>query len=422
MLIAALALCLVCAAILSIRRLGVLHPATLWLAAWAAATTLLTLPALPYVPLSLAAVAIIAAWSAAFCAGTLIGSHRRVTVCFAQRLRRDHSDVALAAALGIALALAGLGSFLVQTAASYGLHAALVSDINVRLAIGAGETPVTIKYIYFAFAAAALAGVAAGSATKTPERRRWLGVAAFAIGMQYFSTGRSNIFLAAVIACMGYLLVAARPLSRRQAIAVGGGIVALALAVFVGMGSLLGKSFDNSDLRTFDNAFVRHDVLRPLALPYQYLTAPLPGFDAVRSVTPATGRGACMTLSPVCAVGAKIGLPVSSEPGLAGFTRPPNSWNTFSALYAPLVDAGPWLGALIMFAEGLLFGLLWGLLRLGWIHALVAYAVMASAVLYSTIEGTLLQPHLVGAAIIAVVLVIVAAHLSPRVSARARHG
>lgn len=419
----ALAAGLACAAAIALRRLTFLHPATLWLAAWALAMMLFALRALPYHRLSTTTLFIIGGWSALFCVGTLLGSRLgnvHVPPHWTHRFQADSHHLAPAAALAATIAVAGLGAFLLQVASSYGWRAAIVSDPQVRLAIADGATPYTIKYIYFAFAAAALAGLTAGRATCSATRMAWIAVAIAMIGSQYFSTGRSNILLAAVMACIAYFLSDPRAITRRRVLLVAGGVGASTLLIFLGMGSLLGKSFEASDVQTFDNTFARHEALQPLALPYQYVTAPLPAFDVVRRVTPGMGRGACQTLSPMCAIGRTLGLRMSPEPSLTGFTKAPASWNTFTALYSPLVDAGPVLGALIILAEGVFFGLLWASARTGSIYAMGAYAAMSSAVAYSTVENTLLQPHLIGAALIVIVLTAAAARFQPLASGRDR--
>lgn len=405
-----LALGLSSAAVLSLRRLGVLHPGSLWLIAWAAATGLLAMQGLPYRGLTATTAVVIAAWTTVFYGGTLIVS--RVL-----RLRsRPHAETSdpnalrLAAALAVALALAGLTAFLIEVAGLHGLRAALVSDAAVRLDIGAGATPYTIKYIYVAFAASTLAAVVAGRAVSRRVRWTWILIAAAMIGLQYFSTGRSNLFLAAIMACSGYALAASSPISWQRMTLVAASVGVVTAGAFVGMGSLLGKSFENSEVATYDNVFVRHELLQPAALPYQYVTAPLPAFDVLRQVTADEGRGGCRTLSPLCSIGRTLGMPVTPEPSLVGFTAEPGSWNTFTALYGPLVDGGLALGTLIVLALGVLFGLLWAWVSSGSIYALVGYAVMSSAVVYSTVENTLLQPHLVGAALIAIGLTAVATH------------
>lgn len=403
------------------RRLTILHPATLWLTAWAFASALFAVRALPYHQLSTATVLIIAGWSTLFCLGAILGASGRVVGAVARRSSRSSPSLRhlqIAAVLASALALAGLAAFILQVAAGYGLRAAVVSDANVRLAIAEGATQITIKYIYFAFAASALAAMAAARAASVAARRAWVAVALVMIASQYFSTGRSNLLLAAVMACIAYLIASPRRVDTRRLMLAAAGVGVSTLAVFLGMGSLLGKSFDASDVRTFDNTFVRSEPIQPLALPYQYVTAPLPAFDVISGATPATGRGACQTLSPLCSLGQKLGLPVEPEPSLTGFTGAPAAWNTFTALYAPMVDGGRLLGGLIIFAEGLLFGLLWGAVRAGSLYAAGAYATTSAAVVYSTVENTLLQPHLVGAALIAVVLIASAVRIEPLASGR----
>ena len=401
------------------RRLTIFHPATLWLAAWAFASALFAVRALPYHQLSTATVLVIAGWSALFCIGAILGARARVVAILARRSTRWSPDLRrlqIAAVLAVALALAGLAAFILQVAAGYGLRAAIVSDANVRLAIAEGATRITIKYIYFAFAASALAAMAAARAASVAGRRAWVAVASVMIALQYFSTGRSNLLLAAVMACTAYFIASPKRVDGRRLMLAATTVGVCAVAVFLGMGSLLGKSFDASDVRTFDNTFVRMEPLQPLALPYQYVTAPLPAFDVISAATPVTGRGACQTLSPLCSLGQKLGLPVEPEPSLTGFTGAPAAWNTFTALYAPMVDGGRLLGGLIIFAEGLLFGLLWGAVRAGSLYAAGAYAITSAAVIYSTVENTLLQPHLIGAALIAVVLIASAARIEPLAS------
>jgi oligosaccharide repeat unit polymerase len=412
----ALAGALVCAAVVAFRRLAIFHPAALWLSAWAVAATLFASKALPYRSLSTTTLLVIATWSALFCAGTLLGPKLARLVApprWVPWLRDEPRSAAAAAALAAVIAIAGLGAFLAQVSSSYGIRAAIVSDAYVRLAISNGATPYTIKYIYAAFAASALAGLAAGRARSSSARRRWICVALLTIAMQYFSTGRSNLLLAALAACTAYFLSDPRTIDPRRVMLVAAVVAASTAAIFVGMGSLLNKGYGGSDIQTFDNAFVRHTALRPLALPYQYATAPIPAFDALVGVTPEFGRGGCRTLSPVCAIGRRLGLSMMPEPSLTGFTAGPSAWNTFTALYAPLVDGGPLLGALIIFAEGLLFGLLWAGARAGSMYGIVAYAVMSSALVYSTIENTLLQPHLVGAVLIALILTAATARVVP---------
>lgn len=410
-------------ALVASRKLTLLHPATLWLASWAAMTALFSLGALPYRSISTATLLLVIGWSALFCGGTLLGSRVRAPKWALRRIGRDRAgapDLAHAATLAVALTLVGLAAFLLQVGSNYGWRSAIVSDATVRLAISHGATPYTIKYLYVAFAAAGLAGIAAGRATTSRARRIWVSVAIVMIATQYFSTGRSNILLAAVMASVAYFVSDPRTVSLRRVAIVAVGVGTSSLVAFVAMGSLLGKSFDISDLQTFDNTFVRHEWLAPLALPYQYVTAPLPAFDIVVEATPTGGRGACVTLRALCSVGAKLGLPVTPDPALSSYTAAPSAWNTFTALYAPLVDAGLVLGSLIVLAQGALFGLLWAGARTGSVYAVAAYATMSAAVVYSTVENTLLPPHLVGAALIAVLVTAVASRTRALVSGRGR--
>jgi hypothetical protein len=207
------------------------------------------------------------------------------------------------------------------------------------------------------------------------------------------------------MALVAFALARPVPPRRRNVVLVAVLVLVAMVPFFLAVGSLLNKSYDDSDLATFENTFTRHTWARPLALPYQYATAPIPAVNEVVAVTPRFGRAdGCSTLRAACAVLHRASLPFEPDPTLTGFTGAPTPWNTFTALYAPLVDAGPYLAALILFLEGLLIGCLWAWASTGSLAGICGYAAMAAAIAYSTVENNLIAPHLIGAAALSIAI------------------
>ena len=199
-------------AALSIWRLPALHPAQLWSLPWAAATTLYAVNALPYHDMSADTAAIIlgavlafaaAAWQAGKIPASTSPRYRGV----ATESYMQHRFVALLLASVTAV---WLGAFLLQLSHRFGLRAAFVSSPDVRRAVAAGELAFTIKFVYAALAAVVACVLAAATVPSSVTRRRWLAAAVGACGATYFSTGRSNVMSAVLIAALCY--AAARPL------------------------------------------------------------------------------------------------------------------------------------------------------------------------------------------------------------------
>ena len=69
------------------------------------------------------------------------------------------------------------------------------------------------------------------------------------------------------------------------------------------------------------------------------------------------------------------------------------------------------MAVLILLLEGLALGILWAWAAGGSVAGIGAYAGMAAAVAYSTVENTMLAPHLVGAGLLSILLVAVASAL-----------
>ena len=419
-----LAAALVGLATFSVIRLPFLHPLQLWSVPWALATGLFALHLLPYRPLSGSTAMLIAACTASFALGLVLAAKLRPGAVLAGARRimpRNHGDpraVELAAALACLLTFVGLALFLGELVARFGLKDALVSSANVRVALSNGAAALTIKYLYAAYAAAALCGVAAALVDDPLRRRWWLGLGAIVVAAQYFNTGRSNIVLAAVVLIVAESVARQRRPSVRVVAAGSAALVAFLLGIFTVGGAIIGKTLDNSPLRTIASPLTEHELLQPLALPYLYATAPIPALDVQAGVAASTDHAfGCATLSVLCRIGARAGLDVVPEPAIRPFTARPLPWNTYTAIDLPLIDGGPAFAALFFVAVGWLAGTVWHAARQGFAAATVLYALYSSALAYASTQNNFLATHVVGASLLALLLIAAA---GARIERRAR--
>jgi hypothetical protein len=401
-------------AVLSLVRLRPLHPVQLWTIPWAIATGAFALRLLPYRGLSGTTVAVIVGGSVAFIVGAFTGERLWPLIGERWRKRRvemsgaDRSVIEAAGTAALLITLAWLAVFLVDLAHDHGVRATLVSSKEVRGAIegGAGLTPFTVKYVYVAIGGSALNALAAVVGDPT-QRMRYAGYAAACVATTYFSTGRATIVLAALVALVTAGLAWHR-LRRRTIVAAVLAVALASLVVLVGGGSLIGKTFENNEISTIDSVFTRHKALESLALPYQYVSAPIAALNVEISTTPTWGRAAgCASLSPACTVFHPIGLAPPAEPHIRPFTGAPLPWNTYTALDNALLDGGLALFAPIMLLTGVLLGLLWAFARTGSAIGLLVYGIEGAATVFSAGQSVFLAPHMIGA--ILAVLVLVAA-------------
>ncbi len=403
-------------------RLPLLHPATLWAAVWSLASTLYLLHLLPYHdPDPLTAVVALAG-SVTFIVGTLVGER-----LFARRLGADRStagdregdaDRALAVATVLVAALAAimLGAFLLQVAATYGLRASVVASADVRRAIGDGFAGATIKFVYPALGGAALGGLAAARLSAT--RWRWLAVAAACTLSTYFSTGRSTMLIAGAAGAVAFALGSSTRPSNGMVLKGAALLTVGTLLAFLGVGQLLGKTFANSEIATMDTSFTRHELLRPLALPYHYVSTPLAALDEQVGVTGTWGRAqGCATGREVCSILARAGLDVHPEPRLRPFTARPLTWNTYTGLDFPLIDLGTGLFWIITLLTGVGVGALWHAAQSRSATGIVVYALVATAILYSSVQYNFLAPHIVGAAVIVSAALLAGRYIAARLDA-----
>jgi oligosaccharide repeat unit polymerase len=406
-------------AVWAVVRLPPLHPAQLWSVPWALAAGLFALQLLPYRELSVLTCALVAGATLTFVAATVVGDrYVRGRLSSAASVRADYELVALAAVGALVLTALLLIAFLWQTTQRFGLHDALVSSVDVRVAIGEGAAPVTIKYVYAAIAACALSGVAAAQAPTTKPRIAWAFAAAAAVASLYFSTGRSTLVYGVIIAMTAYLL--GKPgLPKRSRFLLGvGAIACLAVSVHILGGLIIGKTYaNNADLQQTPGFFSSHREFRTFALPYQYASAPIAALDIqVDASTPLGTTYGCAVLSEACSVLSDFGADVDPVRRIRPFTRPPLSWNTYTSLDAPLLDAGV-LGAIPLIAiVGSLVGGVWAGAQAGRRHPLVAYPVVAAGVIAASSQFAFTAPHLLGAIIIASGLLVLSGQVGGRVA------
>jgi hypothetical protein len=397
---------------LALWRLTPLHPAQLWLAPWTAAVCLYALGLLPYRDMDLLAAVVVGGSAMLVVTGSLIGDR------FGSRLSGPLVSatprrvvVERATMLLLALTAAGLLAFLVQVTLEWGVRSALVSSPDVRRTMGAGGYPLTIKYLYPLLGASILTGVCAGLA-EGRRRRAWV-VAAIATALAaYFSTGRSTVVLAGLIAATAFVLTSGVRLRPWRLVGAGALTGALAVAALILGGSLIGKTFANSELRTIDSVFTRTETLNALALPYQYASAPIAALNELVAVSPTVGGSdGCAIAVAVCTVAAGFGLPTKPEPAIRRFTASPLKWNTYTALDAPLLDGGIVAVGPVTFGLGIVLGLSWALACRRTLVGLVTYPMLATAALFSSIQFNFLASHIVGGMLFAALALSVATYV-----------
>jgi hypothetical protein len=395
------------AAAVSLWRFPPLHPAQLWTLPWAAAVTLYALHLLPYRELSWGTAALVIGATGAVVLASALGGRRRTGTARVFPDVGRLGSAALVAAAGTGLLL---GLFLAQAATQYGLRAALVSSPEVRLAIGEGAFALTIKYVYPALATVLLAGLAAGREPDVRRRRWWLLLAGAATASVYFSTGRATILTAVVVGAVAFAIARDQAIPLRRYLLAGGAVAAVALTVFLAGGALIGKTLEaQPDLQRIPSFFSKHSAWAELALPYQYASAPIAALDVVvRDAGALGGSDGCASAPEACRVLNRLGIGVEPVERIRPFTPRPLPWNTYTALEAPILDFGLALVIPVLFAIGYLVGLAWAFARAGSLAGLVAYPLLASALLssYGTFDFT--APHLIGAAVIALVAMQVA--------------
>jgi oligosaccharide repeat unit polymerase len=297
----------------------------------------------------------------------------------------------------------------------FGVKSALISSGQVRLAIGAGGLSITIKYVYFAFAAVALSTLAAANAHRHGTRNRWLAAAAISGLSLYFTTGRANIIIALIIALLTWGVAHPISVTRLRLILALGTLATVALLIFTVGGAIIGKTLAANELSTIDSPFTRDSTLSDLALPYEYLSAPIAGLQREVALTNTWGRDdGCATFHVICQILKRVGLDVHPEPAIRAETRAPLPWNAYTSLDFLLIDGGLVWVAPMAFGFGLLMGALWAYAQSGRVGMVVLYAIFGSTVLLSAYQNSFFAPHILGSACICLLALAVARRLAAR--------
>lgn len=399
------AVALVVLASWSVIRLPALHPAQLWTIPWALATTLFAARLLPYKHMDVVAGILIVGGSVAFVLGTQAGE-RVLAGHFGSSPKRGDSQVPsshISIGAGLVLAVLGLAlaAFLAQIVHEFGVRATLISSPEVRLAIGAGGTSATIKYVYFAFAAVALSTLAAAREPDRRRSRRWIGVAILAGLSMYFATGRSNIIDALLIGLLTWGVARPKSITRSRVVLTFGAAVIVGLLIFSVGGAIIGKTFSANEVSTINSVFTRHQNLSILAIPYEYASAPIAGLQREVELSTTWGEGyGCATFAFVCQVLRKAGLHAEPEPAIRAATKAPLRWNTYTGLDFWLIDGGLALMAPIAFAFGAIMGGLWAGAKSGRAGMVIVYAIFGSTLLFSAYQNNFFAPQIVGSAMI----------------------
>jgi oligosaccharide repeat unit polymerase len=409
-----LALGLIISLVAAVWRLPALHPVQLWLLVWSVSTALYTLRLLPYIAISWTTFGLAGGASLAFV----------VTATASSRWRRHEPERALsedlrrtlsrAAIWVLAVAAVWLAAYLTQVVVTYGLSSISRTSVAARQGIEKGDFSITIKYVYLMFAAITLTAYNGAVSAAGMPRRRWIGICVLCVASLYFATGRATVVDGAIAGSVTYALASPHRLRKRTLILAAVGLGVLALAVFLSLGAIIGKTFahDPSFLQV-PNTFARHRYLSDLALPYQYASAPIAALQVQVHSSSLWGDGhGCAILPSVCSVLGKIGIAVPHIPRIRAFTAPPFPWNTYTSLDAPLIDGGKLLVIPIVALIGSLLGLLWSSAARRNPLAVIFYALEAVALVTAAGSFNFTAPQLIGAFLIAAIALGLA-YLSP---------
>jgi oligosaccharide repeat unit polymerase len=382
------------------------HPLQLWSVPWGIASFSFALGLLPFIEISWVTVGLILGSTATLGLGVAIGER-----IYSGHVRKSASEdvdelqaiLRPAALVAIGLTVILLLAFLMQLTLRFGVLDTLVANSDVRLAIGEGQFPITVKYVYANLAAIALSGAMAGLASRARLSGPWIVTLLLLITTTYFSTARSNIFLGGVVAWVAFFVFRQhRPRWRSVAMAAVTAIAA-SVAVFVVLGGLVGKEFDAyPEFEQVPNAFQDNGTLSNVAIPYRYLSSSIPAFELQVQQSSLVGETyGCAMFSEACGALQAVGLNVEPVPRVKAFTAPYFEWNTYTSLDLPLIDFGKLLLAPIFGLIGVLVGLSWAAARRSRIIGGVTYSLLAGCLVggYSTFFFT--SPHIVGALLIA---------------------
>jgi hypothetical protein len=358
----------------------VLHPLVLWSGSWAFSSVLFALRLLPYRNLSWLTTGLICGSILVFAVGAALGT-RLGSRRFAGIVKEQAGAVELGAVLAVGLLVVTLGVFLGQLISRYGITRVLQISPEVKLYLSGGEAPFASTYVDVAMAAATVSALAAGFTRVRTRRALWLLVAAACAGSVYFSTSRAFIVVALIAAGAAFLV--SKPSISSRVLAIGATTtVIVTLAIFIGLGSVLGKTYGSSTIGEFDNFFSEHPSVSALALPYEDATASIPALDVLTRVSPTWGYAhGCATVPVACGVVRKLGVHAVRVPVAGPFTKAPLRWNGYTFLERFMIDGGTALTLVLVAITGALAGFWWARARAGSATGIVVYAISVPALL-----------------------------------------
>jgi hypothetical protein len=368
--------------------LPALHPIQIWTGSWALSLTMYALNLLPYRSLSWLTVALICGGTVTFSLGALAGewTARRTFLRRPQAGPNTLSDAGIRFAARASLAAGAilLAVFLAQLTRRYGLVGALRVSHTVRLGFVSGAAPKSFVYSEFAVVGAALCSLAAVQAVDRRSRRRWLLACACAIGSLYFSTARQLVADALIVAVVVFVLANSRPLVRRRLIGVTATVALLTLVIFLGVGAIIGNTYQTSDESQFDNFFSRHPAISWVAPAYVDASAPIPALDIAVKVSRTWGRAhGCASAPFECRMLRHVGLDVEQQPLAPPFTQSPLPWNAYTFLGSVIIDGGTALVLVLVALCGLLIGVIWSLHRSRNTYGTLVYAFVVPALVWA---------------------------------------
>jgi oligosaccharide repeat unit polymerase len=371
----------------SLMRLPALHPLQIWSGSWTISLTAYALRLLPYRHLSWLTVLLICGSTLIFALGALVGQRidrlAAVKGAAAQRQALSPAGVRLAARISLIIGGLLLAVFLGDLARRYGVTSALRVSRNVRLALVSGSAPKAFAYSEFAIAASALCALAAAQAQHRASRRRWLLACACAVASLYFSTARQLVVDALIVALVVVALSSGWRVARGRLIALLLAVGIAALVVFIGVGAIIGNTYQTNDVSKFDNLFSRNSAISWAAPAYVDVSAPIPALEIAVHVSNTWGRAyGCATWPFECHMLHRLGLHVEQQPLRPPFTQFPLPWNAYTFLGSLLNDGGTALVLLLVGLCGALCGAIWSLHRVS-PYGTLAYAFVVPALVWA---------------------------------------
>jgi oligosaccharide repeat unit polymerase len=294
------------------------------------------------------------------------------------------SAVRLAARASLLTGSILLAVFLVQLTRRYGIGNVVRVSETVRQSLVSGSAPKSFLYSEFALVAAALCSLSAALAANHRSRQRWLLACALAVGSLYFSTARQLIVNAIIIAVLIYAFAGGLPnMTRRLGVLIAT-VAVVTLAIFLGVGALIGNTYHTNDVSRFDNFFSRNPSISWLAPAYVDASAPIPALDIAVKVASTWGRThGCATAPFECRELRHVSLDLERQPLAPPFTRSPLPWNAYTYIGTLLVDGGTGLVLLLVGLSGLLVGMVWASYRDNRRYGALAYAFLVPALVWA---------------------------------------